>query len=122
MGTGGKFQLERRRSQRIMMRIPGRVYGARAGQAPVYEDVATETVSAHGALVNVQESYTMGMTLLFTNLVSEQEVHCKVVFVGETKEGQKQIAFEFTEKSPRFWGIHFPPPDEKPLKRPPTKP
>ncbi len=105
-----------------MMRIPGRVYGARAGSTPIYEDVTTDTVSANGALINVQETYTTGMNLLFTNLVSEKEIHCRVVSVGETKTGQKQIAFEFTEDSPRFWGIHFPPPDEKPLKRPITKP
>jgi hypothetical protein len=108
---------ERRRSQRIFMRIPGRIYGSRNDKTVVYEEVATETVSAHGALLNVAEPYDMGMHILFTNLVTEEEVPSHVVFVGQTKEGQKQVAIEFTVEAPKFWRIHFPPPDEKPLKR-----
>ncbi len=108
---------ERRRSQRIMLRIPGRIYGSRVDRTPLYEDVITDTVSAHGALLNVAEIYSMGMNLLFTNLVTEEEIAARVVFVGDTKEGQKQIAIEFTQDAPLFWRIHFPPPGEKPLKR-----
>jgi hypothetical protein len=109
---------ERRRSQRIFMRIPGRVYGSRSDKAVVYEEVTTDTVSAHGALLNVQDTYEMGMSLLFTNMVTEEDVPSHVVFVGQTKEGQKQVAIEFQVDAPKFWRIHFPPPGEKPLKRP----
>ena len=112
--------IERRRSQRILLKIPGRVYGSRPDRTPIYEDVTTDTVSSNGALINVQETYAVGTNLLFTNQVTEQEIPCTVVFVGETKAGQKQIAFEFTKDAPRFWGIHFPPPDEKPLKKFPS--
>ncbi len=109
--------IERRRSQRILMRIPGRIYGTRSDKSVVYEEVTTDTVSAHGALLNVHEDYEMDMNLLFTNLVTEEEVPAHVVFVGQTKEGQKQVAIEFKVDSPRFWRIHFPPPGERPLKR-----
>ncbi|MCL4522959.1 MAG: hypothetical protein M1453_11500 [Acidobacteria bacterium] len=99
------------------MRIPGRIYGSRSDKSVVYEEASTETVSAHGALLNVQEDYEMGMNLIYTNLVTEEEVACHIVFVGQTKEGQKQVAIEFTVETPHFWRIHFPPPGEKPLKR-----
>jgi hypothetical protein len=100
-----------------MLRVPGRVYGARGGGPPIYEEVTTEIVSAHGALLNVSEVYPQGASLIFTNLVTEEEIACRVVFVGQTKEGQKQIAIEFTTSAPKFWRVHFPPPDQKPLKK-----
>jgi len=111
------MQFERRRSQRIFMRIPGRIYGSRKDKGVIYEEVTTDTVSSYGALLNVQESYEAGMHLLFTNLVTEEEIPCRVVSVGENKAGQKQVAVEFTVDSPKFWRIHFPPPGEKPLKK-----
>lgn len=99
------------------MRIPGRIYGSRSDKSVVYEEVTTDTVSANGALLNVQEVYDIGMNLLLTNLATEEEVPCRVVFIGETKAGQKQVAIEFTVEAPQFWRVHFPPPGEKPLKR-----
>jgi beta-galactosidase/beta-glucuronidase len=111
------MQFERRRSQRILMRIPGRIYGSRSDKSIIYEEVSTDSVSAYGALLNVQETYDTGTHLLLTNLVTEEEIPCRVVSVGENKAGQKQVAIEFTVESPKFWRIHFPPPGEKPLKR-----
>lgn len=105
--------LERRRSQRILLRIPGRVYGSRGGEAPIYEEVTTETVSAHGALLNVSEPFPVGSNLIFTNEMTKEEIQCKVVFFGQTKDGQKQIAIEFARPSPNFWRVFFPP-DDKP--------
>lgn len=99
------------------MRITGRIYGSRSDKSVVYEEVTTDTVSAYGALLNVQEVYDMGMNLLLTNLATEEEVPCRVVFLGETKTGQKQVAIEFAVDAPKFWRVHFPPPGEKPLKR-----
>ena len=100
------------------MQIRGRIYGSRSDKSIVYEEVTTETVSVHGALLNVAEPYEMGMNVLFTNLATEEEVPSHVVFIGETKTGQKQLAIEFTVDAPKFWRVHFPPPGEKPLKRP----
>jgi len=107
---------ERRRSQRILLRVPVRIYG-NAGDQPFYNETHTETVSAHGALVNVEKLMPIDTRLILTNLTTDQEMACKVVFQGQTKEGQNQIAVEFLEPSPKFWRVNFPPPGEKPLKR-----
>jgi hypothetical protein len=114
--SAAKSGFERRRSQRIMLRVPVRLYG-NVNDQPVYHETQTETVSAHGALINVDLILPLNTKLILTNLITEEDMACKVVFQGATKEGQNQIAVEFLEASPRFWRVNFPPPGEKPLKR-----
>jgi hypothetical protein len=111
-----KSGIERRRSQRILLRVPVRVYG-HIDSDPIYEETTTDTVSAHGALLNFSRLLPIGTKLILTNLTTDEDLPCRVVFQGTTKEGQPQIAVEFLEPSPRFWRVNFPPPSEKPLKR-----
>jgi hypothetical protein len=115
VGRGGG--IERRRSQRILLRVPVRIYANFPDAGPLYLEASTETVSAHGALLNMPKPIEMGTRLMLTNLVTEEEIVCRVVFSSRTKEGQDQIAIEFLDNAPRFWRVAFPPPDEKPLKR-----
>lgn len=115
--------MERRRSQRIVLRVPVRVYHSGKDNHPVYQETFTETVSSHGALIDMPDFLPMNSRLILTNLVTEEDIACKVVFHGTTKEGQKQIGVEFLEASPKYWRVNFPPPGEKPLKRfEPSKP
>ncbi len=112
-----KGGVERRRSQRIMLRVPVCIYGRSESDQTIYEETTTETVSAHGALLNVSQHYPLQTKLVLTNLSTEEDLACKVVFHGQSKEGQKQIAVEFLTPTTGFWHIHFPKPGEKPLKR-----
>lgn len=112
-----KSAMDRRRSQRIILRMPVRIYGHAGNEQLVYEETFTETVSSHGALINVSHQLPIGTRLILTNQTTEEELACKVVFQGQTKEGQLQVAVEFIEPSPKFWRVNFPPPGEKPLKR-----
>lgn len=111
-----KSGFERRRSQRILLRVPVRLY-CNVDNQPVYYETLTETVSGHGALIDVEKLLPVGTKLIITNLTTEQDLPCKVVFQGANREGQNQIAVEFLEACPRFWRVNFPPPGEKPLKR-----
>jgi hypothetical protein len=112
-----KSGIERRRSQRITLRIPVRIYSTTPEGQPIYEETKTETVSAHGALFDVPKVLPLGTRIMLTNVVTEEEMLCRVVYQGQTKDGRYQVAVEFLNPSPRFWRVSFPPPDEKPLKR-----
>jgi hypothetical protein len=49
--------------------------------------------------------------ILIKNPKTEEEQLCRVVFQGLTEAGRLQVGVEFTEPSPNFWRVSFPPED-----------
>ena len=46
-----------------------------------------------------------------------EELPCKVIFLGQRDSGKTEVGIEFTEPSPLFWRIAFPPEDWDPAER-----
>jgi hypothetical protein len=100
-----------RRSQRILLSVPLRVSGKRANGTAFVEHTKTLIVSAHGALLQVEERVLQDQSLNLKNVVTGEEVVCKVVDLNPGGSGLAEIGVEFAEPNPRFWRVSFPPAD-----------
>jgi hypothetical protein len=111
--TTEKRWLRGRRSQRIELNVPLVVYRA-PGQGPqFYESTETLVVSAHGALIALTDLVAPWQKLRIQNLNTGENLECRVVSVKKGLIGPPRVAVEFTQATPGFWRIAFPPADWK---------
>lgn len=102
-----------RRSQRIELNVPVVVYRG-PGQGPqFYETTQTLVVSAHGALIALTDLVAPRQRLQMQNRNSGEHLECRVVSVKKAPIGPPKVAVEFTEATPGFWRIAYPPADWK---------
>jgi PilZ domain len=107
----------RRRSQRVMLSLPVTVSG-KAADGPFTEATHTMVINAHGALVGLKARVVTGQTVRIKTPTSADEQECQVIWIGPTAEGRTQCGLEFTQPSPKFWGVSFPPADWSPSAAP----
>jgi hypothetical protein len=104
-------RIEKRRSQRVALRVPVTVLGVRAeGNASIYEKAQTLEVNAHGAFLPIKSAVAVGQMLTIRHDKTEEELFCKVARV-EHNHSWMHVGLEFLHPSPRFWRISFPPID-----------
>ena len=101
--------IERKRTQRVLIRIPIRVSSKNGGKNHFVEDTTTVLVSSQGGLILLAGDVQMKDEVHVTNLWTEQEQLCRINYLGQPFEGKRQVGVEFPEPSPRFWRIEFPP-------------
>jgi hypothetical protein len=107
---------ERRRSHRVYIAMPVLVRGKHAGQA-FEEETQTISVSAHGGLLRVATKVARGQSVSIVNAKTAEELPCTVTSLGQKENGKIEVGVEFTEASPLFWRIAFPPEDWDPSER-----
>jgi len=107
---------ERRRSQRVNIAMPVLVRGKRGGQ-PFEEQALTISVNAHGCMIRVATPLTRLQEVAIVNVKTAEELPCKVTFLGQKEGGKTEVGVEFSEPSPVFWRIAFPPEDWDPSER-----
>jgi len=90
------------------------VKGHRVDGQPFAEETYTVVVNVHGALIFLAENVKASQPVTILNVKSGEEVSCKVVDVGPTHEGKREIGIEFLKPSGRFWRVSFPPEDWSP--------
>ena len=109
--SGNATQLageDRRRSQRVLLRVRASIHVAIRGKAVTLE-THTLSVNAHGALVAVKESLPAETRLILEHGATKERLACRVVRPPrETPEGF-HTAIEFDSPHPDFWKIAFPP-------------
>jgi hypothetical protein len=104
---------KQRRSKRLALSIPVRVYGRTPDDQPFRDVTATMSVSAHGGLLQLAPKVKRGQTLLLVNGVTDEERTCRVVYV-ESKRRTKKVGVEFTDMKGDFWHVYTPIIDIKP--------
>ena len=97
---------ERRRAQRVLLRVPVRV--SVAGKKQALEG-ATHTVSASGALILLSEALQQGTKLTLENATTQKKVEAHVARPPQFSPDGSLVAIEFASPSPNFWNIFFPP-------------
>jgi hypothetical protein len=92
------------------------------------ETTSTVAVNAHGGLVILKATVARGDLIWLTNPTTTEEVAARVVFLDEPEDDGITVGIEFSEPSPFFWQIHFPPDDwqnseerKRPGSNPPPK-
>lgn len=108
--AAGQNYTKLRRTQRVHILMSVIVRGTNDGQ-PFVEETKTMTVNAHGCLLTMGTVVKRGQRVSIVNPKTAEEVLCSVVYVSENKGGKAEVGLEFTEASPLFWRIGFPPED-----------
>ena len=104
---------ERRRGQRVLLRVQASVHVAVQGKTTTI-DVATLSVNPCGALVLMKQSLPAETRLVLEHKATKERVACKVARAPrETPEGF-HVPLEFDSPAPGFWKIAFPPADWRP--------
>jgi hypothetical protein len=100
---------ERRRSERRILDLPLVVSGETTEQKAFREQTFTVSVNAHGALVVLAATVTLGQKLLLRNPDSEKETEARVAAFGSPYGGLAQVGVEFARPAPDFWAVEAPP-------------
>jgi hypothetical protein len=106
--------IERRRSQRVMIRMAVTIHLTAPGKATAWK-AHTLDVNAHGALLVSPQSFPIGAHFTLENNQTRERQLCRVVRVPQATAEGFQVAVEFEKPAPNFWRISFPPPNWKPL-------
>jgi hypothetical protein len=104
----------RRRSQRVFLRLPVLVIARASDQQHVSENAFTTNVNAHGALLLMSMRLEVGQKILFRNTETLEEQFVRVIHVTPAAEGKTEVGVEFLKPAPKFWRISFPPDDWTP--------
>ena len=92
-----------RRSKRLPLSIPVRIYGRTANNRPFRYVTETNAVSVHGGLLALNAKVKRGQTVLLVNSITEEERECRVVYVESKLWGKRKIGLEFTSSDGDFW-------------------
>lgn len=104
----------RRRTERLFLRYPIQVVGADAGGRPFGETTHTIVVNRHGGRILLKTEVSPGQTIKITQVVSGREADFRVVgLAGPSDIGGGEWGVECRDENLNFWGINFPPMDEK---------
>ena len=104
----------RRRSQRVLMKIPVRVSGQTGPGSLFEEETHTLAISAHGALIAVSKQVSKGQRLSLSNVQTRAALECVVAHIGKREGERIQVGVEFMLPNPIFWHVAFPPKDWTP--------
>jgi len=106
--------VNRRRSQRVMMKLPVRIATAETSGKQWQEETYTVAVSAHGALLVLKEPVSRGQRLTLTNVSTKAAIECLVAHIDKPSSAPLQVGVEFLLADPSFWRVAFPPKDWTP--------
>jgi hypothetical protein len=84
---------ERRRSKRLPLNIPVKVYGRTPQNQPFRHVTVTSEVSAHGGQLPIDANIQHGQTLLLVNSYTGEERECMVVYVDGNKSRRPKAIF-----------------------------
>jgi hypothetical protein len=104
---------ERRRSQRVVIRVPVTLKMMVAGK-PVVASAFTASVNDHGAMLVCSRSFSADTVIELQNDRTGEKMNCRVTRAPMENAGGYLIPVEFSAPSPAFWRISFPPRDWKP--------
>ncbi len=104
---------ERRRSQRVLLRIRASVHVNLHGQQTSLE-IRTLSVNPFGAMIIAGQNLPAETRLVLENSVTHERVACRVVHAAKEMPEGFHVPVEFDSPAPHFWMIDFPPDDWKP--------
>lgn len=104
---------ERRRSQRVLLRVRASIHVALNGKQVTFE-ATTLSVNTQGAMLVLKQNLPMETRLVLEHGTTRERVACKVARPAKEMPEGYQIPIEFDSPSPDFWKIAFPPADWRP--------
>jgi hypothetical protein len=100
---------ERRRSERVLLRIPITLFGLSKDNQHISIEAETADISRGGALVHATCAFRPGAILDVTSKFTRQCEKFRVIWMSDQqKHGQFEIGIEMLTPRDDFWGITFP--------------
>jgi hypothetical protein len=104
----------RRRSQRVLMKVPVRVSSQEGAASFFEEDTYTLAISVHGALLIVTGPVYRGQRFTLSNMQTKAALECIVAHIDKVPGEQTRVGVEFLMPNQTFWRVAFPPKDWTP--------
>ena len=92
----------RRRSERVMLRMQVLVLAEDEERKQIQEQAETQVVNAHGGLLRMKQHLHLGQSFLLSNPGNSLEMSCRVVRTEDKGMKFYQVAFEFDRPAPQF--------------------
>jgi hypothetical protein len=96
-----------RRSARIFRKLKLQAQGRGHNGKKFRETCETLVVSAHGGLLMLKHEVDNGELLVITNPETQEEMECRIVYLGDLCAQGQRVGIEFLTPAPRFWGLEF---------------
>ena len=104
---------ERRRSQRVLLRVRANIHVAIHGK-PVSFEATTLSVNDHGAVVCLKQTIPIDARLVLEHSGTKETIACRVARAAREMPEGFHVPLEFDSPAPNFWRIAFPPADWRP--------
>ncbi len=91
--------------------LPVVAQGTLTDETPFVDPTRAIVLSAHGCLITLSASISLGDRLILRNTANREEQDCRVVYVGEKQGGRTEVGLRFKTAAPQFWGLEHPPRD-----------
>ena len=117
MGIVHFRRIERRRTARVALCVDLIVHGETENHGAFKVEARTLSVSGHGGMMMLEQEVTLGQKLTLINTNAGLKVDCKVVSTKLTRDGKRNVAFEFASADVNFWKMWFPAAGAKPARR-----
>jgi len=96
-----------RRSGRVFHKMRVKAHGKDHEGRKFREVCETLVVNSHGGLILLKHEIEEGEMLVLTNPDTDEEMECRVVFLGDAGDKGQRVGIEFLSPAPRFWGLEF---------------
>lgn len=107
-----------RRSARVFRKMKVQAQGRAHNGKKFRETCETLVVSAHGGLLMLKHEVDNDELLLISNPETQEEIECRIVYLGDLCNQGQRVGIEFLTPAPHFWGLEFaeqtPPPRDPP--------
>jgi hypothetical protein len=107
----GKNGAPTRRSSRVTLRVPLRIYEPDTQKRFLVEEAYAVKVSLWGGLIALKAVVNRNQQLVTVNQATGQTADSRIVYLGPMLSGgslARLVAIEFLNPSPSFWGVVFP--------------
>ena len=107
----GRNGTQTRRSGRVTLRVPLRIYEPDTNRRFLLEEAYSVKVSLWGGLIVLKAAVNRAQKLLLVNQATGETAESQVVYLGPMQLGGRRlrlVAIEFLKASPGFWCLGFP--------------
>ena len=107
----GKNGAPARRSSRVTLRVPLRIYEPDTGKRFLVEEAHAVKISLWGGLIALKAPVNRNQQLVTVNKATGETTDSRIVYLGPMVAGGSRarlVAIEFLSPSPGFWGVAFP--------------
>jgi len=105
---------ERRRGQRVLLRIRANAHITTKAKETEVVAVTTLSVNPAGAMLISPRNLAAQTRFVLEHSGTKEKIECRVVSMPKHSPEGFQVPVSFDVPSPRFWRIDFPPEDWKP--------